>query len=185
LVSKLSLKKFKDNLKKQLSKKHSYLQVDRMIDSLNTMIRSFLNYFNITSTISTQLLPINDLLHKLFYKYLLRKFSSMPKIYTHIKKNFKEGNRFSSKSKILLRVNDIKPLESVALPFIAPSNEYLQANLYLDIDIIDGETNSIISLKNTNKLSYGRSLSRQKTIYLLHKYQDGVCPHCLKMILLN
>jgi hypothetical protein len=153
-----------------------------MIYYLNIMIRGFLNYFNITSTISSQILPINDLLHKLFYKYLLRKFSSKPKIYTYIKKNFKDGNRFSSKSKILLRVNDVKPLESVALPFIAPSNEYLKANLFLDTDIIDGKTNSIISLKNTNKLSYGRALSKQEIIYLLHEYQDGICPHCLKII---
>nr|YP_010377420.1 hypothetical protein NDC64_mgp21 [Navicula tsukamotoi]QYB23107.1 hypothetical protein [Navicula tsukamotoi] len=182
LVSKSSLQKFKNNLKKQLSKKHGFLEVDRMIDSLNTMIRGFLNYYNITSTISTQLLPINDLLHKSFYKYLLRKFSSTPKIYTYIRENFKEGNRFSSKSKILLRVNDVKPLESVALPFIAPSNEYLQANLYLDTDIINGKTNSIISLKKTNKLNYGRLLSRQEIIYLLHEYQDGVCPHCLEII---
>jgi len=182
LVSKPSLQKFKDNLKKQLSKKHSFLGVDSMIDSLNRMMRGFLNYYNITSTISSQLLPVNDLLHKSFYKYLLRKFSSTPKIYTYIKENFKEGKRFSSKGKVLLRVNDVKPLESVALPFIAPSNEYLQANLYLDTDIIIGKTNSIISLKNTNKLSYGRSLSRQEIIYLLHEYQDGICPHCFKII---
>lgn len=164
LVSKPSLQKFKDNLKKQLSKKHSYLSVDKMVDSLNTMMRVFLNYYNITSTVSAQLLPINDLLHKSFYKYLLRKYSSVPKIYTYIKKNFKNGNRFSSGNKTLLRVNDIKPLESVALPFIAPSNEYLQANLYLDTYIVGKKINNIISLKNINKLSYSRSLSRQEIV---------------------
>ena len=182
LVSKPALQKFKDHLKKQLSKKFSFLSVEQMIDSLNKLVRGFLNYYNITSTISQQLLPINDLLHKSFYKYLLRKFSSTPKIYTFIKENFKTGTRFSSNGKVLLRVNDVKPLESVALPFIAPSNEYLKANLYLDVDVIDAKTNNIISLKNTNKLSYGRTLSRQEVIFLLHEYQEGVCPHCLQNI---
>lgn len=182
LVSKPSLQKFKDNLKKQLSKKYGFLSVHKMIDSLNTIIRGFLNYYNITSTIFSQLLPINNLLHELFYKYLLRKFSSTPKIYTYIKENFKDGNRFCSKGKVLIRVNDVKPLESVALPFIAPSNDYLKSNLYLDADIIEAKTNSVISLKNTNKLSYGRSLSRQEVIYLLHEYQESVCPHCLQDI---
>jgi hypothetical protein len=96
-----------------------------------------LNYYNFTSTTKNQLLPLNDLLHKLFYKYLLRKFSSKPKIYTFIKTNFRSQNKFTSKNKILLRVGDVNPFESVSLVFVAPRNESLIANVYVDQNIID------------------------------------------------
>jgi hypothetical protein len=143
LISKFSLQKFKDRLKKQLSKKHSYLEVVRMIDSLNIMIQVFLNYYNLTYTIYSQLLPINDLLYKSFYKYLLRKYSSVPKIYTYIKKNFKNGDRFSSNRKILLKMNEIKPLD-----FVVPSNKYLASNLYLDSGVFDIKPKIVFSSKN-------------------------------------
>ena len=108
-----------------------------MIDQVNIILRSALNYYNLTSSTKNQLLPLNDLLHKLFYKYLLRKFSSKPKIYTFIRTNFRNQNRFVSKKKVLLRVSDVNPFESVDLVFIAPGNEFLVANSYVDQDIID------------------------------------------------
>ena len=131
------------------------------------------------------MLPINNLLHKLFYKYLLRKFSSVPKIYSFIKTNFIDQNRFKDENKVLLRVTDINPLESVALVFIAPSNEFLTANIYVDQDIINRKTESQLALKRISKLSYGRQLSRQELIHLLHEYQEGICLHCLKDIELD
>ena len=141
-----------------------------------------LNYYNLTATTKKQLLPINNLLHKLFYKYLLRKFSSVPKIYTFIKTNFRDQNRFKDENKVLLKVTDINPLESVALVFTAPSNELLTANIYVDQDIIDRKIESQLALKRISKLSYGRQLSRQELIYLLHEYQEGICLHCHKEI---
>lgn len=128
LVKSSSLKKLKNFLRVQLSKKNSYLSVKTMIDKLNTILKGSLNYFSLVATIKKQLLPINNLLHKLFYKYLLQKFSSVPKIYSFIKTNFIDQNRFKDGKKVLLRVSDINPLESVALIFRAPSNEFLTAN---------------------------------------------------------
>ena len=93
-------------------------------------LKDFLNYYNLTVTIKKQLLSINNLLHKLFYKYLLRKFSSVPKIYRFIKTNFIDQNRFKDENKVLLRVTDINPLEPVTLVFIAPSNKLLVTNTY-------------------------------------------------------
>jgi retron-type reverse transcriptase len=132
LIQNRRLKKLKDSLKIQLNRKNSYLPVELMIDQVNAILRGALNYYNLTSSTKNQLLPLNDLLHQLFYKYLLRKFSSKPKIYTFIRTNFRNQNRFVSKSKVLLRVGDVNPFESVPLVFIAPGNEFLVANPYVD-----------------------------------------------------
>lgn len=83
---------------------------------------------------------------------------------------------------VLLRVTDVNPLESVALVFMAPSNEILLANIYVDHDVIDRKTESQLALKRISKLSYGRQLSKQELIYLLHEHQKGVCLHCFKEI---
>lgn len=112
LIQKRCMKKLKDSLKIQLNRKNCYLSVEIMIDKVNTILRGALNCYNVTATTKKQLLPLNDLLHKLFYKYLLRKFSSIPKIYTFIKTNFVNQNRFIAKNKVLLRVGDIDPFES-------------------------------------------------------------------------
>lgn len=84
LVQSSSSKQLKNSLRVQLSKRNSHLSVKKMIDKVNTILRGSLNYYNLTATIKKQLLPINNLLHKLFYKYLLRKFGSAPKIYSFI-----------------------------------------------------------------------------------------------------
>lgn len=124
LIQNRRLKKLKDSLKIQLNRRNSYLLVELMIDRVNTILRGTLNYYNLISSIKNQLLPLNDLLHRLFYKYLLCKFSSKPKIYTFIRTNFRSQNRFFSKNKVLLRVGDINLFESVALPFIAPEMNF-------------------------------------------------------------
>ena len=182
LIQNRSMKKLKDSLKVQLNRKNSYLPVELMIDRVNTILRGALNYYNLTSSTKNQLLPLNDLLHKLFYKYLLRKFSSKPKIYTFLRKNFRNENRFTSKNKVLLRVGDINPFESVSLVFIAPGNEFLLANSYVDKDIIDKKIESNLNLQRVSKLNYGRNLSKQELIYLFWEYQEGICPHCFKEI---
>lgn len=182
LIQNQRLKKLKDSLKMQLNRKNSYFSVELMIDQVNTILRGALNYYNLTSSTKNQLLPLNDLIHKLFYKYLLRKFSSKPKIYTFIKINFRNQNRFVSKGKVLLRVGDVNPFDSVPLAFIAPGNEFLVANPYVDQDIIDEKIEKSLSLQRVSKLSYGRNLSKQELIYLLLEYQEGACLHCLEEI---
>jgi len=182
LVQSSSIKKLKNSLRVQLSKRNSHLSVKMMIDKINTILRGTLNYYNLTATTKKQLLVINNLLHKLFYKYLLRKFSSVSKIYKFIKTNFIYQNRFKEKDKVLLRVTDINPLESVALVFMAPSNEFLTANIYVDQDIIDRKIESKLALQRISKLSYGRQLSKQELIYLLNEYQKDICIQCFKKI---
>jgi retron-type reverse transcriptase len=182
LVQNRSFDNIKTKLKTQLNAINSYVPPDVMIDKLNSILRGALNYYNLTGTITKQLLPLNDLLHRFFYKYLLRRYSSKPKIYTFIRKNFRKDKRFSAENKVLLRVTDVKPLNSVALIFIAPGNSVLNANIYLDKNIIDEKTESNLALQKTAKLSYGRKLSIQETIILLHEYQKSICKHCLKNI---
>lgn len=137
LMQNRRLKKLKDSLKIKLNRRNSYFSVESMIYRVNAILRGALDYYSITTSIKNQLLPLNDLLHKLFYKYLLRKFSSKPKIYTFIKTNFINQNRFVSKNNALLRVSDVNPLKSVSLVSIAPGNEFLVANPYVDQGIID------------------------------------------------
>lgn len=107
LIKSFFLKKLKNSLRIQLSKKNCYFSVKIMIDKVNAILKGFLNYYNITATTNKQLLLINNLLHKLFYKYLLRKFSSVPKIYSFIKMNFINQNRFKDENKILLKVANL------------------------------------------------------------------------------
>ena len=66
--------------------------------------------------------------------------------------------------------------------FIAPGNEFLVSNIYVDQDIIDEKIKSNLALQRVSKLNYGRNLSRQELIYLLCEYQKGICSHCLKEI---
>jgi hypothetical protein len=83
---------------------------------------------------------------------------------------------------VLLRVADVKPLNSVALISIAPGNSVLNANIYLDKNITNEKTESNLILQKTAKLSYGKRLSIQETTLLLHEYQKSICKHCLKNI---
>jgi hypothetical protein len=116
-IRNFSFKKLKTSLKIQFSKKNINLSVKVMINKINIILRSFLCYYNFTNIIIKQLLPINNLLHKLFYKYLLHKYSSVPKIYSFIKTNFINQNHFKDKNKILLKITDIKPLALIVLFF--------------------------------------------------------------------
>lgn len=72
--------------------------------------------------------------------------------------------------------------EFVSLVFIAPGNEFLVDNLYVDQDIIDEKIEKNLSLQRVSKLSYCRNLSKEELIYLLLEYQKGVCLYCLKEI---
>lgn len=95
-------------LKKQFNRINSYLPVSFMICKINFILYKYLNYFLISSTIKRQLFVINNLLHKLFYNYLLRKYSSMPKIYSYIKHFFIINKKLRSGLIILLGIHDIK-----------------------------------------------------------------------------
>lgn len=136
LVQSSSVQKLKNSLRVQLSRKNTHLSVEAMIDQVNLILKTALHYYNLTLMIQKQLLPINNVLHKLFYKYLLRKFSSVPKIYSFIKTKFIDQNRFKVKNKILLRVTDTSLFCSVALASRVPSNEFLTANVYVDRDVV-------------------------------------------------
>lgn len=48
--------------------------------------------------------------------------------------------------------------------------------------IIDDKIESNLTLQKVSKLNYGRKLRKQEWIYLLSKYQQGICSHCLKEI---
>lgn len=132
LVQYCHLKNLKDKLKIQLNKTNSYLSVANMIDKINLILRNALNYYNITAVITLQLLPLDNLLHKLFYKYLFRKYSSTPKIYSYLKVNFINQNKFKVNNKVLLRVLDFKSLSYTFLMSLAPSNSFLMAYCYVD-----------------------------------------------------
>ena len=133
LIQNRLLKKLKYSLKVQLNRRNSYLSVKLMIDRVNTILISALNYYNLTFSTKSQLLPLNNLLHKLFYKYLLRKFSSKPKIYSFIRANFRNQNRFVSKNRVLLKIGDVNPLfELVPSIFTFLKNRFLVASLYVD-----------------------------------------------------
>lgn len=70
---------------------------------------------DIRFTIMIQLFSLSNLLHKLFYKYLLRKYSSLPKIYSHINPQFKNQGRFNIKNQFLFRITSINSLNSASL----------------------------------------------------------------------
>lgn len=55
LVQSSFMKKIKNSLKVQLSKKNSYISAKIMIGKVNTILRINLNYYNLTSTIKKQL----------------------------------------------------------------------------------------------------------------------------------
>lgn len=97
LIKSICVKKLKNFLRVRLCKKNSNFSVKTMVGQVNAILKSFLNYYNLTTATKKQWLSIKNLLHKLFYKYLLRKFSSVPKIYSFIKINFINQNCFKNK----------------------------------------------------------------------------------------
>jgi len=129
------MQRFKDTIKKQISAKSSTMSVKALIDKVNSMLRGFLNYFNVTIDISKQVNQLNDIIHKLFYKFLLRKFSSTPKIYTMIREKFIKDGTFCSENSTLLRVQKIKPHKSVSLIMLSPNYEMLRSNIYIDKEV--------------------------------------------------
>lgn len=104
LIQSRSIKDFRDELKMQLSKKNSGLAVDKMISNLNTILTNLCKYYDTNIAIKKHFFLLNDLVHKLFYKYLLRKYSSLPKIYSYIKTQFKFRGKFAAKNEFLFRV---------------------------------------------------------------------------------
>ena len=185
LVQSSSLKKLKTSLRVLFRKQNSYLSVKYMISKVNMILRSFLNYYNLTTTIKKQVLSINKLVFKLFYKYLLRKFSSVAQIYSFIKTHFIYQNRFKYKNHLLLKTKDIDPLGSVSLACLAPPKIFLTANIYVDCDIFVRKIKRQSFLKRIFKLSYCRYLLRQELVYLLYENQGGICLYCNREIDLN
>lgn len=115
LIQNYGIKNLRNKLKAQLSKKNSCLNVDQMICYLNAIILNSFKQYNISFTTVRQFFSLNNLLHKLFYKYLLRKYSSLPKIYSYIKTHFKNQGRFKAKNKCLFRVTGTNFSNSVNL----------------------------------------------------------------------
>jgi hypothetical protein len=182
IIENRCMQRFKDKIKKQISAKFSTMSVKDLIDKINSMLRGFLNYFNITSDISKQANQLNDLIHRLFYKFLLRKFSSTPKIYTMIRERFIKDGTFCSEKMTLLKAHKIKPYKSASLIMLSPNYDMLRSNIYVDKEVYaKKETSNIESLAYT-KLKYGRDLSRQELFIILHTYQKGLCELCQKEI---
>jgi hypothetical protein len=133
LVQNRLLESLKSRIKTQLNLRYSYLPLNTMIVRLNSILINFLNYFNITFTITKQLLPLNNLLHKLFYKYLLYKYSSKPKIYSFIQKTFRVKKHFVIGNLVLLKVGDVKSSYLVDFMCITPGNDFSKNNTYWGI----------------------------------------------------
>jgi len=96
-------------LREQLSRKNTPLSIRTMIEKLNQILWGAMSYYLFTKTIRKQISPLNNFIHKKFYKYLLSKYSSKPKVYTYTKKNFIVKNNFtSSERKTLLVIKNIR-----------------------------------------------------------------------------
>jgi hypothetical protein len=109
--------RIKSTLREQLSRKNIPLSVGIMIEKLNQILRGAMNYYSVTETIRRQVSPLNNFIHKRFYKYLLSKYSSKPKVYTYIKKNFIVKSHFISlEGKTLLNIKNIRPYGGRHLP---------------------------------------------------------------------
>lgn len=109
------IRNFRDKLKVLFSKKNSCLAVGQIIGYLNMILTNLFKQHDIRFTIMIQLFSLSNLLHKLFYKYLLRKYSSLPKIYSHINPQFKNQGRFNIKNQFLFRITSINSLNSASL----------------------------------------------------------------------
>lgn len=104
LIQNRCIKNLRDKLKRQLSKKNSCLAVDQMISSVNTTLINSFERYTVSFAVVRQFFSLKNLLHKLFYKYLLRKYSSLSKIYSYIKTHFKNQDSFRTKNNYLLRI---------------------------------------------------------------------------------
>ena len=109
------IRNLRDKLKVLFSKKNSCLAVGQIIGYLNMILTNSFKQHDICFTIMVQFFSLSNLLHKLFYKYLLRKYSSLPKFYSNINPHFKNQGRFNIKNQFLLRVTSSNSLNSANL----------------------------------------------------------------------
>lgn len=93
--------------KKLISARNTPYSVSIMIAKVNLLLRGFVTLFKITRSISKQLESLNDLIHRLFYKYLRRKFSSVPRFYQVIKANYLFKGTFCAEGVKLLKVHQV------------------------------------------------------------------------------
>jgi hypothetical protein len=129
---------------------------------------------------------LNCFIHKIFYKYLLSKYSSKPKVYTYIKKNFIVRSHFtSSEEKTLLNIKNIRPHGGRPLPQIVLSVLQLTSNLYLNKELLQEIKGRIKFAAAYNKLNYRNPLSKQEIVWLLCENQDYMCSICAERITPN
>lgn len=121
-VQKRLFYKIKMKLKTQLNVINSYLSPGVMIDKLNSILMKASNYYHFICITTKQLSRLNDLLYRFFYKYLVRKFISKPKLHTFISKIFWKDGRFSAENKTLRRVTDFKRLNLSVFTCTEPEN---------------------------------------------------------------
>jgi hypothetical protein len=178
IIENRCMQTFKDKIKKQISAKFSTMSLKNLIDKVNSMLRGFLNYFNLLHlNVSEQLKQLDHLIHRLFYKLLLRKFSSMPKLHTMLKKRFKKNGIFySEEGNVLLQARKFKPYKWIICFY---DSNALMSNIYVDKEVYakKGLFHIIEPLVYTN-LRYGKSVSKEELIQILYLYQEGFCGLC-------
>jgi hypothetical protein len=94
-----------------------------MIGYLNNVMIDSLKRYNISFIVVRPFFLLNSLLHKLFYKYLLRKYSSLPKIYSYIRTYFRNQGSAKAKNKCLFKVINANFLNSADSYSIQNSND--------------------------------------------------------------
>lgn len=181
-ISKISLNKMRDDIKKTISVKNVTKPLEQIIGLLNAKLRGYVNYYGITSLTRAKLSYLNDLIHRRLYKFLLRKHSSAPKIYALIRERYIHKGTFKVRDRTLLKVHRIVSSNNLPVHQTAPTIKWLNSNVYLDNRIREEQKKYSIRLMGLRNLNYSSALGKEEVIALLHDYQDQNCPYCKEPI---
>ena len=114
-----SMSRINQNLRETLSIDKITLSVNELVKRYNSFLRETVTNFGITANLRTRLKILDYKAYKKFRRLLLQKFSSKPKVWSYLRKNYYTKDSwvkdiFNGKE-TQLKVTDISPCKNVKL----------------------------------------------------------------------
>ena len=83
-----SMSRINQNLRETLSIDNITLSVNELVKRYNSFLRETVTNFGITANLRTRLKILDYKAYKKFRRLLLQKFSSKPKVWSYLRKNY-------------------------------------------------------------------------------------------------
>ena len=176
-------KAFKVRIRKIFKKGHFYLSVAQLIEILNEKMRGFALYFSYSEKIRIQLNSLDNSIRKWFWKWLKKKYGSKPKLLTFLHQNYLNiDNFFAAAKKVLISLCKVAVNSQRSLVTMAPPNELLKKNIFLNSGEYDKFDLSQNRLSALNFRLRNKKLTLKQSQFILLDKQQDLCFICNDLI---